>query len=166
MVRSADIRREPSADRPRLDSPDLRLIPSSCGLVAPAAGRLASSETCLFIQSLAALKQLTTTTELKVVCFEARSGPAGVWNLESTKGDGRVGFDRAGVPSVEPPPIDASPVYAGLHTNVPKQLMAFHGQPFVTKHPARSFPPGHKVSTYLLEAARGLEPLIRFNSLV
>ncbi|WAR52250.1 hypothetical protein PtB15_1B691 [Puccinia triticina] len=156
MVRSADIRREPSADRPRLDSPDLRLIPSSCGLVAPAAGRL----------GLAALKQLTTTTELKVVCFEARSGPAGVWNLESTKGDGRVGFDRAGVPSVEPPPIDASPVYAGLHTNVPKQLMAFHGQPFVTKHPARSFPPGHKVSTYLLEAARGLEPLIRFNSLV
>ncbi|OAV91923.1 hypothetical protein PTTG_07411 [Puccinia triticina 1-1 BBBD Race 1] len=115
---------------------------------------------------LAALKQLTTTTELKVVCFEARSGPAGVWNPESTKGDGRVGFDWAGVPSVEPPPIDASPVYAGLHTNVPKQLMAFHGQPFVTEHPASSFPPGHEVSTYLLEAARGLEPLIRFNSLV
>ncbi|KAH9473371.1 hypothetical protein Pst134EA_000444 [Puccinia striiformis f. sp. tritici] len=36
---------------------------------------------------LAAIKQLTTTTELKVACFESRGGPAGVWNPDIKKGE-------------------------------------------------------------------------------
>ncbi|PLW41688.1 hypothetical protein PCANC_13185 [Puccinia coronata f. sp. avenae] len=62
--------------------------------------------------------------------------------------------------------MDASPIYAGLRTNVPKKLMAYHRRPFVTDDPASDFPPAHKVSSYLLEAARGLDSVIQFNSQV
>ncbi|PLW10231.1 hypothetical protein PCANC_19931 [Puccinia coronata f. sp. avenae] len=117
---------------------------------------------------LAAIKQLTTTTELKVVCFEARSGPGGVWNPTNDKKGSKlkIGFDGVGRPVVEPPPMDASPIYAGLRTNVPKKLMAYHRRPFVTDDPASDFPPAHEVSSYLLEAARGLDSVIQFNSQV
>jgi len=120
---------------------------------------------------LAAIKQLTTTTDLQVVCFEARDGPAGVWRIpssnESTKRSVgvQVGFDGLGRPVVEPAPLDTSPMYAGLRTNVQKELMAFRGQPFPTDgaHPAAQFPAAHQVAQYLLDAARGLEAFIRFN---
>ncbi|PLW14546.1 hypothetical protein PCASD_20398 [Puccinia coronata f. sp. avenae] len=78
----------------------------------------------------------------------------------------KIGFDGVGRPVVEPPPMDASPIYAGLRTNVPKKLMAYHRRPFVTDDPASDFPPAHKVSSYLLEAARGLDSVIQFNSQV
>ncbi|KAI9601312.1 hypothetical protein H4Q26_001127 [Puccinia striiformis f. sp. tritici PST-130] len=121
---------------------------------------------------LAAIKQLTTTTELKVACFESRGG-----RLESAsrlsqrsrnpdikKGrDSKIGFDRFGRPFVEPPPINSSPIYDGLRTNVPKQLMAYHDRPFLSNDPQSDFPPGHEVSKYLLEAAQELEPFIQYN---
>ncbi|POW07537.1 hypothetical protein PSTT_08202 [Puccinia striiformis] len=113
---------------------------------------------------LAAIKQLTTTTELKVACFESRGGPAGVWNPDIKKGrDSMIGFDRFGRPFVEPPPINSSPIYDGLRTNVPKQLMAYHDRPFLSNDPQSDFPPGHEVSKYLLEAAQELEPFIQYN---
>ncbi|KAA1105705.1 hypothetical protein PGT21_016073 [Puccinia graminis f. sp. tritici] len=120
---------------------------------------------------LAAIKQLTTTTELDVVCFEARSGPGGVWSPEnkSEKKEMRVEFDRMGRPFVRPSaPMDCSPIYDGLRTNVPKHLMAFHDQPFnvSTAEPESEFPPAGDVSRYLLQTARRVEHRIRFNSLV
>jgi hypothetical protein len=80
--------------------------------------------------------------------------------------DGRVEFDGMGRPFVGPSPVDCSPIYAGLRTNVPKNLMAFHGQPFLSTEPHSNFPPANDVSRYLLQTARGFQQHIRFNSRV
>lgn len=77
----------------------------------------------------------------------------------------KVGFDGMGRPVVEPAPLDTSPMYAGLRTNVQKELMAYRGQPFPPDpaHPHSQFPAAHQVAQYLIHAVRGLEAFIRFS---
>lgn len=91
--------------------------------------------------SLAAFRTLSRDFEITI--YEKTSGIGGVWNLESKE----------------------TPMYTGLRTNIPRQLMEFRGEPFVEGE--TEFPTALDVQEYLNRVARqtnGFFEAVKLNS--
>ncbi|KAK8861227.1 hypothetical protein IAR55_002046 [Kwoniella newhampshirensis] len=128
---------------------------------------------------LAQLQQLLETwkrdevrTKLEVVVFEAREDVGGVWLADETKPKPHL---LAKVPNPSgptqlfsyPPSSQApSPMYEGLRTNLPHDLMSYRGYTFPEGTP--TFPDRAMVEQYLQSFAAhyNLLPYIRFNTRV
>ncbi|MBW0491967.1 hypothetical protein O181_031682 [Austropuccinia psidii MF-1] len=111
---------------------------------------------------IAALEQLTKHSSFKVVCFELRLEFGGVWSLDGSRkcDEFHVNFDQLGRPFVQGLPLDSTPLYDGLRTNVPTELMAYRNKPFPES--SAQYPPGLEVSKYLHHFSRGLEKHVQF----
>ncbi|KAF4314188.1 Flavin-containing monooxygenase FMO [Botryosphaeria dothidea] len=140
---------------------------------------------------LAALKYLSAEKKFdKLVAFEQRSSPGGLWNYTpEDRDDGSFA-----VPKTRPTKEDLdkpiwknkaapnggpnghsvngeekeaqflSPVYERLETNIPKQLMQFHD--FAFPEESQLFPTHWTVDRYLKDYAKEVEHLIQFQTQV
>lgn len=122
----------------------------------------------------------------KVVAFEQRSSPSGLWNYTpEDRNDGSFA-----VPKTRPTKEDLdkpiwaskaarngsaangdakeakfiSPVYERLETNIPKQLMQYHD--FAFPEESQLFPTHWTVDQYLKDYAKEIEHLIQFRTQV
>ncbi|KAJ9110945.1 hypothetical protein QFC20_002711 [Naganishia adeliensis] len=106
---------------------------------------------------------------VELVVFEARRDVGGVWLEDPEAGEYVVNTDaETNTTRVIPakPGVLPSPIYPGLRTNLPKQLMAYRNTPFPEDVPL--FPRAHHVEDYLraYASSNNLLPYIRFETLV
>ncbi|GME40041.1 Flavin-containing monooxygenase FMO [Neofusicoccum parvum] len=141
---------------------------------------------------LAALKYLSAEKKFeKVVAFEQRSSPGGLWNYtpeDHDDGSFTVPKTRPTKEDLDKPIWSSksaangatngsavvngdakeakfiSPVYERLETNIPKQLMRFHDFPFPEE--SQLFPTHWTVDRYLKDYAMEVEHLIQFQTQV
>lgn len=105
------------------------------------------------------------------VLFERRSEVGGIWQYDAEPGPCRIRFDRRGraYPVWQGKgnaPAPPGPMYDGLRTNIPADLMAFHNFPFPADDSL--FPSRSSVQSYIERYAthKDLRKLIRFNTAV
>ncbi|KAJ9093065.1 hypothetical protein QFC21_006558 [Naganishia friedmannii] len=106
---------------------------------------------------------------VELVVFESRNDVGGVWLENPTAGDYVVqSHPETNTTRILPSHAGVlpSPIYPGLRTNLPKQLMAYRSHPF--PGPTPLFPRAHHVETYLRTYAEqhDLVPHIRFETTV
>ncbi|EGG11659.1 uncharacterized protein MELLADRAFT_90975 [Melampsora larici-populina 98AG31] len=113
---------------------------------------------------IAGLRQLKSTTNFKIICFEVRSNLGGVWNYESNPGEINLKFTPEGKPIINETDPSITPIYKGLRTNVPIELMTFKDIPFNSSS-SSSFPHHSEILDYLDDSVdQELKELIRFNT--
>ncbi|KAF2090732.1 FAD/NAD(P)-binding domain-containing protein [Saccharata proteae CBS 121410] len=126
---------------------------------------------------LAAAKYLSAEKAFeKIVVFEQRSSPGGLWNYTPEGADD----GSFSVPKTRPTKDDferpvwrtkkqkeaqfISPIYERLETNIPKKLMRFSDLPF--PETSQLFPTHPTVRAYLEEYAKEVQHLIRYQTQV
>jgi hypothetical protein len=122
---------------------------------------------------------------VEIVLFERRQEVGGIWQYEEPTQPGRFGWEHSDgsiSEAVEKPAAPGrrmrlvcgdgktwrvpGPMFDGLRTNIPNDLMTFRDSPF--PHDVHLFPARHQVQTYLEEYAtrHDLRRHIRFSTLV
>ncbi|KAG7548997.1 hypothetical protein FFLO_03110 [Filobasidium floriforme] len=103
-----------------------------------------------------------------LVVFESRSKIGGVWLEDPEAGEYKLKYDSKGTTRALSTRSGStpSPIYAGLRTNLPKQLMTFRNHPFPTE--TELFPRASDVCDYLISYAEmhGVDRFIRFDTTV
>lgn len=115
---------------------------------------------------IAGLRQLKSTTKFKIRCFEVRSNLGGVWNYKSNPGEINLTFTPEGKPIIHETNPSITPIYEGLRTNVPVELMSFKDIPFNPSTPSSSsFPHHNEILDYLKHSVEEeIKELIQFNT--
>ncbi|GAA94273.1 uncharacterized protein L969DRAFT_55241 [Mixia osmundae IAM 14324] len=134
---------------------------------AEACSAVSMSRVCVIgcgASGIAAIRQFKAAG-FSVTAYEARSSPGGAWILDRDPGPCKISFDAAGraVARGSSISLPATPMYPGLRSNLPKDLMSFRTQRFEA---ATNFAGPDEVTSYLCKVLGKDSDVVKFNTIV